>query len=93
MTPEDKKARLLGKLNEKPNPVITQVVRVEETKVTKRKVETEPTEHFNVYLPISLASDVRMHKARTRISIQDIVTEAVRDYLKKQGASSDQKSK
>jgi hypothetical protein len=88
MTPEDKKAKMLAKLNETPKPVITQVVRVEEQKRPGRpeKVKTEPTEHFNVYLPESLAGDLRVHKARTRKSIQDIVTEAVQSYLDKAGA-------
>jgi|GEM_PF-6192860 hypothetical protein len=88
MTPEERKAKMLSKLGEEPKPVITQVVRVEETKKPGRpeKAKAEPTEHFNVYLPVSLASDLRMHKARTRMSIQDIVAEAVRDYLEKNEA-------
>lgn len=87
MTPDEKKAKLLGKLNEEPKPIFTQVVRVEEKPAkNKKKVAIEPTEHFNVYLPVSLASDLRMHKARTRISIQDAVSEAVRDYLAKHHA-------
>lgn len=88
MTPDEKKAKLLGKLNENPKPVLTQVVRVEETKPAKAKkeAETEPTEHFNVYLPTSLASDLRLYKARSRVTIQDAVAEAMWDYLKKKGA-------
>jgi len=88
MTPEDKKAKMFAKLNEEPKPVITQVVRVAESKKVGRpeKVKAEPTEHFNVYLPESLASDLRIQKARTRMNIQDMVIEGVRDYLDKKGA-------
>lgn len=88
MTPEEKKAKLLGKLNEESKPVLTQVVRVEETKKAGRpeKQRSEPTEHFNLYLPESLASDMRVYKARTRISIQDIAAEAIRAYLESKGA-------
>ena len=38
-----------------------------------KKEKSEPTEHFNIHTPESLAGDMRVYKARTRINIQDIM--------------------
>ena len=88
MTPEEKKAKMFAKLNEPAEPVITQVVRVEDVKKTGRpeKVKAEETEHMNAYPTESLAADMRIYKARTKKSLIDIMNEAFTEYLEKRGA-------
>lgn len=84
MTSDEKKAAMLAKLSQPATPIVTQVVRVEPTKPTK--LAKEETDHFNAYPSLALAADVRIYKARNRISIQDIINEALTEYLQKRGA-------
>ncbi|QJW92483.1 hypothetical protein HNV11_23720 (plasmid) [Spirosoma taeanense] len=83
MTPEEKKAALFGKLKEEPKPVTTKVVPVEAKPAKATKAAAEETEHFNVYLPVSLAKKIRLKKVELGkgATIQGIIIEALEQYF------------
>lgn len=84
--PEDAKAELLGKLREPANPIMTQVVRVDEsassaTPSAPESLPVELLEQFNAKVPANLLRRARCHKADTRKTLNQITTEALAMYL------------
>lgn len=84
--PEETKAKLLGKLREPANPIMTQVVRVDEpapvtTPSTPEPPKIEELEQFNAKVPADLLRRARRYKADTRKTINQITAEALAMYL------------
>lgn len=86
-TQEDaNKAKLLSKLREPSTPIMTQVVRVEDTvsspaEVDKSVAKTDILEQFNAKVPADLLRRARRYKADTRKTINEIAAEALTMYL------------
>lgn len=83
---EDAKAKLLGKLREPANPIMTQVVRVDDSvpPATSPALESppaEPLEQFNAKVPADLLRRARRYKVDTRKTLNQITTEALSMYL------------
>ena len=83
---EDTKAKLLDKLRAPANPIMTQVVRVDEpapatTQSTPEPPKAEELEQFNAKVPAALLRRARRHKADTRKTLNQITAEALAMYL------------
>lgn len=84
--PEDAKAKLLGKLREPASPIMTQVVRVDESALPPKSPASEsppaePLEQFNAKVPADLLRRARRYKVDTRKTLNQITTEALTMYL------------
>jgi len=84
--PEDAKAKLLGKLRESASPIMTQVVRVDEsappaTSPAPELPQAALLEQFNAKVPADLLRRARRYKADTRKTLNQITTEALAMYL------------
>ncbi len=84
MNPEDKKSKFLSKLDAPAKPVITQVVPVAEEAPKKPDVPAK-LDHFNLYTDKAKGKALRLLKVETETSIQDMLEEALTDYLRKKG--------
>lgn len=77
--PEETRAKLMDKLRAPANPIMTQVVRVDEP--TSEPLKAEELEQFNAKVPAALLRRARRYKADTRKTLNQITAEALAMYL------------
>lgn len=79
MTPEEKRNKMLGKLREAPQPVITKVVTVGKTGLDAE--DENAVGHLNIFVPKKLIKRVHRYKVESGMTIIQICEQALTEFL------------